>query len=447
MRSARATWRTRRYPVVLLSLLILAAAVPAFAQSPLDRVVGRTPWNQPLELTQLNGQNIGLLALAARVPMGIEANQRPFKAKWSIPATGRTLREVLDALIAAEPEYGWEETDGVVLIRRVDRASDDPDPLNIQVGRFQLRDARSADAVTAIAGLFGVAGSTGPGDTRRFSVDTGGDSTIREVLNAIVRAHGTLAWAYQHNQPGDKRPGTILLFIGASGAGVGIPGDARIGWVPASPIDAVPTGVASSAILDRVVGSDRQGRPLSISSFNVAAVANLAEASGTPMGVEAIGTTAGQLRITRPTTVTGMRLADALGTLAAMDTRYEWREMDGVIVFRPAQAWGDGLNPLFRPVRDVQLQRVTLSTVMGLIASALKSPEHAINSIPDTRRISIDMPAGSVLDFLNAAAKSHGQLSWEFGELSADDQRFFKGRRHSLRIWIFRGGTQGLIVP
>jgi hypothetical protein len=438
---------TRRYPVVLFCLLILGSSAPVLAQSVLDRVVGSTPWNQPLELTQLNGQNIGLLALAARVPMGIESNQLPFKAKWSIPATGRTLREVLDALITAEPEYLWEETDGVVLIRRILRANEDPDPLNVPIGRFQLRHARSADAMNAIAALFGVAKSTGPGDTRRFSVDTGGESTIREVLNAIVRAHGTLAWAYQHNEPGDRRPATILLFIGASGTGVGIPGDARIGRVPPPPADAVPTGFEPSSILDRIVGSDRQGRPLSISAFNAASVAALAEASDTPMGVEMAGTTGRQPPIARHTIVTGMRLADALVALVGMDARYQWREMDGVIVFRPGQAWGDGLNPLFAPVRDVQLRRVTLSTVMGLIASALKSPEHAMNTIPDTRRISIDMPAGSVLDFLNAAAKSHGRLSWEFGDLSADDRRFFKGRRYILRVWIFGSGALGLIVP
>ena len=433
-------------PLLLVTLLTLGSSAPVFAQSVVDRVVGRTPWNQLLELTQLNGQNIGLLALAARVPMGIESNQRPHKAKWSIPATGRTLREVLDALITAEPEYGWEETDGVVLIRRVERANEDRDLLNIQIGRFQLRHARSADAMNAIAALFGVDASTGPGDTRRFSVDTGGDSTLREVLNAIVRAHGTLAWAYQHHQPVDKSPGTILLFIGASGTGVAIPGDARIGRAPPPPVDAVPTGLEPSSILDRVVG-ERRGQLLSISAFDAPTVAALAEASGTPMGVETAGTTSVRSEIARHTIVTGMRLGDALVALAALDTRYEWREMDGVIVFRPAQAWRDGLNLLFLPVRDVQLQRVTLSTVMGLIASTLKSPEHAMNTIPDTRRISIDMPAGSVLDFLNAAAKAHGQLSWEFGDLSADDRRFFKGRRHILNLWIFGGGGQGLIVP
>ena len=113
----------RPYPAVSFCLLLLASSAPVFAQSVLDRVVGPTPWNQLLTLTQLNGQNIGGLALAARVPMGLESDQRPLRANWSIPATGRPLREVLDALIAVEPGYVWEEMDGLVLIRPVERAT------------------------------------------------------------------------------------------------------------------------------------------------------------------------------------------------------------------------------------------------------------------------------------------------------------------------------------
>jgi hypothetical protein len=61
--------------------------------------------------------------------------------------------------------------------------------------------------------------------------------------------------------------------------------------------------------------------------------------------------------------------------------------------------------------------------------------------------MSIDIPAGSVLDLLNAAAKSHGQLTWQFDEMSADDRRQAGGRRHLIRVWIFGGGGFGLMVP
>ena len=440
---------TRRYPVGLLCGLILGWSAPAFAQSVLDRVIGQAPWHQPLTLTQLNGQNIGLLALVARVPIGIESHRLPFKAKWSIPATGRTLREVLDALMAAQPGYSWEESDGVVLIRPIERASEDRDILNIRIGRFQLRDADAADAMSALATLFGVVRTEGPGDTRRFSVDVADDSTIRDVLNAIVRAHGTMAWAFEHKDQtelGVRIPATIWLCIGG-GTSVRIPENAVIGLVPPPPVDVAVPGVDSTSILDRIVGSDREGRPVSISALNIITVKTLAEASRTPMGMETAGVTTVNPPMIRETILTGMRLADALAILAAIDSRYEWREMDGVIVFRPVQAWRDGLNPLFLPVPDVRLRRVTLSTVMGVIASALKAPEHASNTIVDTRRMSIDIPAGSVLDLLNAAAKSHGQLTWQFDEMPAADRRLAGGRRHLIRVWISGSGAFGLMVP
>jgi hypothetical protein len=95
----------------------------------------------------------------------------------------------------------------------------------------------------------------------------------------------------------------------------------------------------------------------------------------------------------------------------------------------------------------VQLQRVTLSTVLGLIASVLKSRDHATNYIADTKRISIEMPAGSLLDLLNAVAKSHGQLTWQFDEMSPGDQRSSGGRRHVVTLSIFGGGGYGIMVP
>src|SRR4029077_8805107 len=92
---------------------------PAFAQSVLERVVGPTQWNEPLVLWRLDGGNIGSLALASRVPMGIESIEVPFQHKWSIPATGRKLRDVLESLVAAEPGYTWDENDGVIVIHPV----------------------------------------------------------------------------------------------------------------------------------------------------------------------------------------------------------------------------------------------------------------------------------------------------------------------------------------
>jgi hypothetical protein len=204
--------------------------------------------------------------------------------------------------------------------------------------------------------------------------------------------------------------------------------------------------VFAQSILDRVVGADRRGRPLEIGWLNVPGISALAEASGTPMGIE--------MRLSEPltrlgvhgVTVTGMRLGDALAAVSAIDPRYEWRELNGVVVFRPVQAWGDATDPLFLPVTALDLEDVTLSTIVGAITSALGSPEPANNSIPDTRRLSVSVNAGSVLDLLNAAAAAHGKLCWAFEEIRENDRRQYGDRRYNLMVFVFKGNGWGFFI-
>jgi hypothetical protein len=119
--------------------------------------------------------------------------------------------------------------------------------------------------------------------------------------------------------------------------------------------------------------------------------------------------------------------------------------MDGVIVFRPVRAWLDGSDLLFLPVKPVQLRRASLTAAVVVIASALGIPYDGV--VADTRRISIEAPGGSVLDFLNATAKAHGELSWQFEEMSKSDQRLHEGRRYSLTITIFGAAGHEIQVP
>jgi len=455
----------RRHLFVLLWLLTFGSSTPVFGQSVLERVVGPTPTNEPLTLWQLDGGNIGSLALASRVPMGIELIEVPFQHKWSIPATGRKVRDVLEALVAAEPGYTWEENDGVIVIHPVVPINDARNKLNIRIPRFQLADVHSGGALDALAALFGIpVPPPGPGDTKRFSVDVQDNSTIRDALNAVVRAHGTLAWAYSYTRSADPEnfadghmfalavanryelPASLAFMIGSGGAGMGVPRDARIGRVPAPPIGAVTAVADPPSILERIVGPGRDGLPLSI-PFLPSMVGALAQASHTPIGIETTAMERGILQTYPPITVTGMRLRDALSALAGTDPRYEWREMDGVIVFRPVQAWLDGSDPLFLPVKPVQLHRASLSAVFDVIRSALGASPPTRSLIADSRRISIDIPGGSALDLLNAAAKSHGQLWWHFEEMSKSDQRTFGGLRYRLNVFIFGASGYGFLVP
>ena len=63
----------------------------------------------------------------------------------------------------------------------------------------------------------------------------------------------------------------------------------------------------------------------------------------------------------RPLDLRGMTLREALGTVTADDRRYEWRDIDGVLVVRPVSSWGDPSHPLIRTMRDVRAGNKSLA--------------------------------------------------------------------------------------
>jgi hypothetical protein len=92
----------------ILSVALTIAMLPlaAHAQSILDRTVGKDG-DRNLVITQLTGPAVGALAAAAGVPAGIEIASVTSTRITPVMATGRTVREVADALTAADPRYAW----------------------------------------------------------------------------------------------------------------------------------------------------------------------------------------------------------------------------------------------------------------------------------------------------------------------------------------------------
>jgi hypothetical protein len=143
-------------------------------------------------------------------------------------------------------------------------------------------------------------------------------------------------------------------------------------------------------------------------------------------------------------TVTGMPLRTALELLEGLDARYEWREMDGVVVFRPVTAWNDPNDPLFRLLPSVQFHDVPTSKAIGVLVSSLGGPDSA--ELPDTRTVSVDVPTGNVLELLNAFARAHSELTWEWAEFGAREVRR-RGGRYSLTCYQFAGSGRGWSLP
>jgi hypothetical protein len=125
---------------------------------------------------------------------------------------GSTLREVLDDIVTADPDYGWEVKDGVVNLMP---AKGVPDLLTLRIGAFDTGDATSITSAKTFLfalpevrkraeelGFDQAASGSGP-----YAIVPGApppprldvrlqDVTLLEALNALVRAHKHGLWIY-----------------------------------------------------------------------------------------------------------------------------------------------------------------------------------------------------------------------------------------------------------
>jgi hypothetical protein len=144
--------------------------------------------------------------------------------------------------------------------------------------------------------------------------------------------------------------------------------------------------------------------------------------------------------------LTGRRLKDVLIALTATQPDYEWREMDGIIVFRPRSAWMNRDDPLFQLVQGVQLHDKPAQNAIEAVLSRFGVPEAGNNNFPDTRHIRLDQPHGIALDLLNALATAHGQLMWKWEDLEPQEHQL-TGRRYRLTFQVLSGAGMGYLVP
>jgi len=70
----------------------------------------------------------------------------------------------------------------------------------------------------------------------------------------------------------------------------------------------------------------------------------------------------------------------------------------------------------------VQLHDVPASKAIAAFGAALAGAPQ-LNGFPDTRSFSVDVPQGTLFDLLNAISRAHGELSWAWEEIPADERR------------------------
>jgi hypothetical protein len=119
-------------------------------------------------------------------------------------------------------------------------------------------------------------------------------------------------------------------------------------------------------------------------------------------------------------TLRGLTAQEALNRLVQLDARYRWVERDGVLVVRPVDAWNDPNHFLHRTASVAFADQNVGGALFALLTAIGPTKftgygERTFNTFEMNRRFSVSLNATSVLEALNAVARTHGRLQWLVG--------------------------------
>lgn len=169
--------------------------------------------------------------------------------------------------------------------------------------------------------------------------------------------------------------------------------------------------VAASAFVLDV----RAQRPLELyvrpAAGAVQLISDISAGTAQPIGCEVSGDP--MLDRTELAVLPARTARQALADWARLDPRYEWRDVDGVPVIRPQQAWSDRGDLLNRRVGPIEWRDVTMLQFLLRVA-ALMGQRLDDDSVEQyrKRRFSVTVRSGRVIDVLNGAARNAGTFSW-----------------------------------
>lgn len=337
---------------------------------------------------------------------------------------------------------------GLIVIRPVASWEDPAHPLRIPAPPLRVPALSVEAAQTIVAALLGKPSiePIRPGEGKTFNLDFP-DGTMFDLLNATVRAHGELAWSFYPDEGAAAHTRYFVgFFAGANGGAYGVPGRP-----PATPLDlpellrqTTHADATVTPVLDRIVPARSDKEPHTCTAINGATVSQLARLVRAPMGIQMTASTKPRWT-SQPVPLTGLRLHDALDVMVGIDPRFEWREIEGVIVFRPVHAWRDSGDVLFAPTPSFRVDDMrTFEVMRAVVFAAGRRLEDPIGEFPDTRRISIDLADGTLFDLFNAFVRAHGELVWEF--TPADTRTQKRGLRHEVTFRSFTGFASGWAV-
>jgi hypothetical protein len=108
--------------------------------------------------------------------------------------------------------------------------------------------------------------------------------------------------------------------------------------------------------------------------------------------------------------------------LVARFTGSEWRELDGVVVVRPAGAWNDPLNRLNLPTAPFTAHEMRVRDMLSLVLHRVTPSQFTPSYAPPhpgrllvNRAVSATFPGGTLLEAFNAIVRAHGAAWWQLG--------------------------------
>jgi len=169
--------------------------------------------------------------------------------------------------------------------------------------------------------------------------------------------------------------------------------------------------------LDRVIVSDH---PIDLASppgdkVIASRLAIVSHLMGIPVGLEEATEPFVQRSPRSPADLNGLTVRAALEELVAEDPRYQWRDMNGVIVVRPVSSWNDCSHFLNRRV-SVTRDRLTMNTALAALFTLIDpvAPETKNPALPwwSSDAFQLEIHDSPVLEAFNEIARVR-QMSWQ----------------------------------
>ena len=200
----------RKSPAMLGFLLLVIAVsgqTTQIAKPSIDETLERSLGGNEVDYSSTTDafhKSLGRIGMAGGSVRILDCNGDYFKQAWS--PLNKTLRQALDTLVENDPRYRWQVADGVINLLP---AAGEPAFLKTRIVEFRAENITLAmDTVTPLLKLPevqkamddlnlkpGIAGFITSPSRKPFSVECKG-MTLRQALNAIVRAQGRGVWGY-----------------------------------------------------------------------------------------------------------------------------------------------------------------------------------------------------------------------------------------------------------